>query len=389
MGFDYHNQTKAHGQENADRGYHYHSPGQMIFNFGGTLVSHWTRGIYNEIVAIERSLNANLIEGIVRSQAARMKNQQQRLRDAYARCREISRRHYENFPTASLLVPRDKRDVLAAIYAFARAADDFADEPGDKLNMQQRPITAGDRLAAIAGWRKQLQECFEQPPENIEHPVFLALGDSVRRYGLSFENLDNLLQAFEQDVRMNRHPNFASLLSYSSRSANPVGRLVLELFGYHDAALFALSDSICTALQLANFWQDVAVDLARDRIYLPIEDLAQFGLSVDDLKCFLAAGRPLAKESWKRLMVFEIARTSELFECGRPLPERVGRELRRQLRLTWLGGAAILEKIQAVDYDVFQRRPTLTAPDFLKLYVRSWRKPPAQAGAFEAKQPVV
>ncbi len=310
-----------------------------------------------------------------------MKNQQQRLLESYGKCREISRRHYENFPTASILVARDKRDALAAIYAFARAADDFADEPG-----MHQPITSEERLAAIAGWRNQLHECLDQPPERIQHPVFMALGDSVRRYGLSFEHLDNLLQAFEQDVRMNRHPDFDSLLSYSSRSANPVGRLVLELFGYRDPALFALSDCICTALQLANFWQDVAVDLRRDRIYLPLADLAQFGLSVQDLSGFLAGGPPIAKGPWQGLMALEVARASALFERGRSLPERVGRELRRQLRLTWLAGTTILEKLRRVDYDVFKRRPALSVPDFLKLYVRSWRKPPAIAEALEAER---
>ena len=310
-----------------------------------------------------------------------MKIQQQRLLKAYAECHAISARHYENFPTASILVPRDKRDTLAAIYAFARAADDFADEPSI-----ERPITAEERLQAIAGWRARLKECFEEPPEKIQHAVFLALGDSVRRYRLSFANLDNLLQAFEQDVRMSRHPNFDSLLSYSSRSANPVGRLVLELFDYRDPALFALSDSMCTALQLANFWQDVAVDLARDRIYLPLEDLAQFGLPVEDLQGFLAAGRPLDEKRWQRLMAFEVDRTSAIFESGRPLSERVGRELRRQLRLTWLGGTAILEKMRAIHYDVFRRRPALTAFDFVKLYVRSWHRPAAQTAALKPRE---
>ena len=310
-----------------------------------------------------------------------MKKHQQRLVEAYAECHAISRRHYENFPTASILIARDRRDALAAIYAFARAADDFADEPG-----ADRPLTPEERLTAISGWRERLKECFAEPPEMIQHPVFLALGDSARRYRLSFANLDNLLQAFEQDVRMNRHPNFDSLLSYSSRSANPVGRLVLELFDYRDPALFALSDSICTALQLANFWQDVAVDLARDRIYLPLEDLAKFGLSAEDLKRFLAAGRPLDEERWRRMMAFEVNRTSAIFECGRPLPERVGRELRRQLRLTWLSGMAILEKIRAIHYDVFRRRPKLKAADFLKLYVRSWRRPTAQAAPLKPRE---
>lgn len=292
----------------------------------------------------------------------------EKIRAAYAECREISRKHYENFPTASRLVPRDKRDALAAIYAFARAADDFADEPGS-----DQPLTSEERLQALAGWRDRLNECYTQPPGQIAHPVFLALGDAVRKYRLSLVNLDNLLRAFEQDVRMNRHPDFNSLLSYCTCSANPVGRLVLELFDYRDPELFQLSDHICTALQLANFWQDVAVDLARDRVYLPLEDLARFGMTLEELQGFMTSQEPVNDSRWRRLMEFEVGRTAEVFERGRMLPERVGRKLRRQLRLTWLGGMNVLLKIRAVHYDVFRRRPALSKGDFLKLYMKSWR----------------
>jgi squalene synthase HpnC len=294
---------------------------------------------------------------------------EERLQAAYVECQRISRRHYENFPTASRLVSRDKRDALAAIYAFARAADDFADEPG-----AERPILPEERLQALAGWREQLNECFSKPLDEISHPVFLALGDAARRYKLSLTNLDNLLRAFEQDVRQNRHPNFDSLLAYCACSANPVGRLVLELFDYRDPELFVLSDRICTALQLANFWQDVAVDLSRDRVYLPLDDLARFGLTLAELQEFLASKKEITEKRWQQLMAFEVERTAEIFEQGRALPERVGRELRRQLRLTWLGGMCILEKIRAVHYDVFCRRPALSTADFARLYLKSWRR---------------
>jgi hydroxysqualene synthase len=289
----------------------------------------------------------------------------ERLRAAYAECQAISSTHYENFPTASRLVKKDKRDALAAIYAFARAADDFADEPGKG--------TAEERLRSLGQWRERLNDCITRPLDDIHHPVFLALGDAVRKYRLSQTNLDNLLRAFEQDVRMNRHPDFGSLLSYCTCSANPVGRLVLELYDTRDPELFRLSDSICTALQLANFWQDVAIDLGRDRVYLPLDDLERFGLSVASLDVFRLSKAPVIDERWMQLMSFELKRTADIFEQGRPLPEKAGRELRRQLRLTWLGGMAVLEKIRAVRYDVFRRRPSLGAPDFLKLYLRSWR----------------
>jgi squalene synthase HpnC len=296
-----------------------------------------------------------------------MANPARTIRAAYAECRRLARRHYENFPVASLLVPRDKREALAAIYAFARYADDLADEPGLE-----------GRLETLAEWREKLGQGYAgehvhgapaggpQAPSvtepQIGHPVFIALRDTISRFDLSQEHFENLLRAFEQDVVENRHADFASLLAYCRYSANPVGRLVLELFGHRDPELFALSDHICTALQLTNFWQDVAVDLERERIYLPLEDLRRFNYSLDDLQARCADGR------WRQLMGFEISRTRELFEKGKSLPERVFPELRRQLRLTWLGGMTILAKIESVGYDVFRRRPALSRWDFLRLY---------------------
>ena len=273
------------------------------------------------------------------------------IRAAYAECRKLARRHYENFPTASLLVPRDRRDALAAIYAFARYADDVADEPGVE-----------GRLEKLAAWRAKLIECYAG---KADHSVFIALGDAAERFQLSPLHFENLLRAFEQDVTVNRHKDFASLLAYCTCSANPVGRLVLELFGHREDELFALSDSICTALQLANFWQDVAIDLSRDRIYLPLDDLARFGYSLEDL------GAQRADERFAQLMALELARTWELFEKGRALPERVRPELRRQLRLTWLGGTATLRKIEAAKHDVFRCRPKLGKWDFVRLYLRA------------------
>ncbi len=277
------------------------------------------------------------------------------LREAYTECRRLASRHYENFPTASYLVTRDKRDALAAVYAFARYADDVADEPGVE-----------NRLEKLADWRAKLDACYEG---KIDHPVFLALRDSAERFRLSRENFENLLRAFESDVVVNRHPNFNSLLAYCTCSANPVGRLVLELFGYHDPHLFELSDYICTALQLTNFWQDVAIDFSRDRVYLPQEDMLRFNYTLDDLR----AGRSDAR--WQELLAFEIARTRELFEQGRGLPEEVQPKLRTQLRLTWLGGTEILSKIEAVSYDIFHRRPSLRKWDFIRLYLRARRAP--------------
>ena len=277
------------------------------------------------------------------------------LQAAYAECRRLASRHYENFPTASYLVPRDRRDALAAVYAFARYADDVADEPGVE-----------NRLEKLAAWRAKLDASYAG---EINHPVFLALHDSAERFQLSRRNFENLLTAFESDVVTSRHPDFNSLLKYCTCSANPVGRLVLELFGYQDAHLFELSDHICTALQLANFWQDVAIDFSRDRIYLPQEDMARFNYSLDDLRA------EHCDQRWQELMALEIARTREFFERGRNLPEEVQPKLRTQLRLTWLGGTAILSKIEAVSFDIFRRRPSVSKLDFLRLYFRARRAP--------------
>lgn len=275
----------------------------------------------------------------------------------------MARRHYENFPVASLLVPKDKRDALAAIYAFARSADDFADEPGVE-----------GRLEKLADWRCRLYACVEG---EADHPIFLALGDMIHRYSASVSNLDNLIRAFEMDVTTSRHGNFESLLHYSSYSANPVGRLMLELFDHRDPEIFALSDNICTALQLTNFWQDVRIDLERDRAYLPLDDLARFDLSVDILKRWKLEHNAPAdsglEERWRGVMALEAKRTWRLFANGKPLPERVVPQLRRQLRLTWLTGTTILERVEAVEYDVFSRRPKLKPFDFVRLYFKARR----------------
>lgn len=314
----------------------------------------------------------------------------ERIRAAYAECRRLARRHYENFPVASYLVPRSKRDALAAIYAFARSADDFADEPGE-----------AHRLESLAEWRRRLVKCYREEPGGRERSVaqgelervdavFVALGHAAREFHLSQVNFENLLCAFEHDVRVNRHPDFQSLLEYCRCSANPMGRLVLELFGHREPQLVALSDAICTALQLTNFWQDVRVDFERDRVYLPLEDLTRFNLTVADLEAWMMPPPPLGNrraaapgagldtgsdERWQGLMAFEVARTRQLFEQGRPLSEMVGPELRRQLRLTWLGGMAILDKIESAAYDVFRHRPQLGRRDFLRLYLRARRAP--------------
>jgi phytoene synthase len=292
-----------------------------------------------------------------------MRSVDSRIRTAYAQCRTLATRHYENFPVASWFVPADKRDALAVIYAFARCADDFADEPGPGVEA---------RLASLAEWRSMLDPCIAG---KAEHPVFVALGDVIQTFNLRREHFENMLCAFEMDVRVSRHRDFTALLDYCRCSANPVGRLVLELFGHREPELFALSDNICTALQLTNFWQDSAIDIGRDRIYLPLEDLAHFGLSVTDLGSLLVSPNRVPPkvlfDRWQGLMASLVGRTKELFELGKPLPDMVVPGVRRQLRLTWLGGMTILARIEDAGYDVFRHRPTLSTLDFVRLYLRA------------------
>lgn len=273
------------------------------------------------------------------------------VRAAYGECQRLARRHYENFPVASYLVPRSKRNALAAIYAFARQADDVADEPGRER-----------RAEALADWRRKLGECYAGRARGA---VWIALRDSIQRFRLSREHFERLITAFEFDVRTSRHADFQSLLDYCRNSANPVGRLVLELFGHREPELHELSDCICTALQLTNFWQDVRVDFERQRVYLPLEDLRRWDYTLEDLRAQRVDAR------WQQLMSLEVRRARELFEQGKALLEKVRPELRRQLRLTWLGGMSILAKIEAAGYDVFRRRPSLGRGDFVRLYFKA------------------
>lgn len=272
-------------------------------------------------------------------------------------CARLAREHYENFPVASLLLPRRLRPAVQAIYAFARTADDIADETEHD----------GQRLQELQAWEDMLRRCVRG---DAEHPVFVSLGDAFERHHLPLEPFLDLLAAFRLDVTRTRHPDFESLLDYCRLSANPVGRLMLHLFDYRDVALWPLSDSICTALQLANHWQDVALDLERGRIYLPESDRLRHGVSEEAL----LAGR--VDDAFRSLMREQIARSRRLFEAGRPLCDRVRGRLRAELRLTWQGGWRILERIEDAGYDVFRRRPRLTARDAGPILLRSllWRR---------------
>jgi squalene synthase HpnC len=273
--------------------------------------------------------------------------------ESFEYCQKIAYEHYENFPVASRFIPADKRSYIAAVYAFARAADDYADEPG---------YTPAERIENINRWEKLLDDCFNG---EAAHPVFIALAETVERFQIPGELFHNLLTAFRSDVITHRYETFEQVLDYCSCSANPVGRLVLMLFNYRSELMMMHSDNICTALQLTNFWQDVSVDLQKNRLYIPREDLDQFGVSEDEVFQHTSSTR------FRKLLSFEVARTERLFREGKPLLQEVGKDLRFELKLTWNGGMSILGKIKAQGYDVLRRRPHLSTVDKVKLFLRT------------------
>ena len=274
------------------------------------------------------------------------------LERAFAYCERMARGHYENFPVASRFVPARLRPYVWAIYAFARSADDFADETR----------YAGRRAEALAYWEEQLHRCYHG---EAEHPVFVALRETIDQCNIPIQPLQAMLTAFDMDLRINRYATFEQLSTYCAHSAHPVGRLVLYVFDYRDPALHNYSDDLCTGLQLANFWQDVGVDLAKDRIYLPEEDRKHFGVTDEMLFARLCTPQ------FKDLMRYEVARARALFERGRPLIDKVGSDLGFELAMIWRGGTTILDKIDSVGYDVFRRRPTLNAADKARMVARA------------------
>ncbi len=277
---------------------------------------------------------------------------------AFDFCTRLATGHYENFPVGSRWIPKDRRKYVHAIYAFARIADDYADEARHQ----------GHRLEKLHQWRQQLRQCYAGGP--VRHPVFQALSVTAGKFHIPESLLAALLSAFEQDVTKSRYADFNEVLDYCRRSANPVGRLVLLLFEYRDETLMKLSDSICTGLQLANFWQDVAIDLKKDRIYLPQDEMAQFGVTEE----MLHQGQ--TTQEIKKLMHFQVERTRQIFMEGKTLPDKVRRKPGFELRLIWLGGNTILDKLEKNDYDFFSRRPTIGLTDKMTLLIRAllWKK---------------
>jgi hydroxysqualene synthase len=270
----------------------------------------------------------------------------------YRWCERMASSHYENFPVASKFLPAHLRPHVAAIYAFARTADDFADEPRFE----------GRRNAALSGWEQLLETCYHR---DVQHPVFIALRDTVRRHNIPIGPLRALLTAFRMDLTKHRYTTIGELLHYCVHSANPVGQLVLYVHGHREPELHRFSDEICSALQIANFLQDLSVDLPRGRCYLPEEDLLHFGVSHEDL----LAQR--ATEEFKECMRFEVARVRSMFYRGRPLIRRVSPGLSMELEATWRGGMAILQRIEDRGFVTLDYRPTLDKSDMAGIAIRS------------------
>jgi squalene synthase HpnC len=282
---------------------------------------------------------------------------------AYAACAKIARDHDENFPVASRLLPRAMRPHIAAIYAFSRIADDFADEG---------TAPASDRLSRLDDWQRRLHDAAagRAPAADDYEAVFTALARTMTDCRLEVALFEHLLSAFRQDVTTSRYETWDDLLDYCRRSANPVGRLVLRVSGRCDPALDARSDDVCTALQLTNFWQDLERDWAKGRLYVPGAIVRAHGADP------AALDRRTLTPEWRAALEDVAGRTLALFARGRPIADAVTGRLRWELRATWLGGTRILARLSAVEFNVFARRPALGWRDIPGLAWRAatWRR---------------
>jgi squalene synthase HpnC len=263
------------------------------------------------------------------------------LTEAREYCERLARSHYENFSVASWFLPRRLRQDFFNVYAYCRISDDLGDEVGD----------TNASLELLDQWQRELDACYEGSPK---HPVFVALGETVRKFDIPKHEFSDLLIAFRQDQTITRFETFGDVLAYCKYSANPVGHLVLYLCGYRDAERQQLSNFTCTALQLANFWQDVSVDYEKDRIYLPLEDLRRFGVTEDDI------ARQQNTPAFSEMMKFEVERARDWFRQGMPLVEKVDRELAIDLDLFSRGGVEILNAIEKQDFAVLGNRPAIS-----------------------------
>jgi squalene synthase HpnC len=263
--------------------------------------------------------------------------------------------HYENFPVASLLLPRQLRRPVALIYRFAREADDFADE-GD--------APADVRLDQLDGFRRELHKIETGAPSEI--PWFSNLAQIIREHGLPLSAFADLLSAFSQDVTKTRYASYEEVLDYCERSANPVGRLLLVLYGAAGREQLIWSDAICSSLQLINFLQDIAIDYAKDRVYLPQDEMLRYGVTEEQIAHGETGGR------WKEFMAFQVDRARSLLYSGAPLGRALKGRIGLEMRMIIAGGARILEKIESVGGNVFHHRPVLRPLDWPLMLLRSF-----------------
>jgi len=274
------------------------------------------------------------------------------LEEARAWCRNLAETHYENFHVASWFLPQRLRPHFHAVYAYCRVSDDLGDEVE----------TTEQALALLDFWGAELDACYQG---RARHPVFVALAETIRACAIPKEPFADLLVAFRQDQTVKRYRTMDELRGYCRYSANPVGRLVLYVCGYTDRERFRLSDATCTALQLANFWQDVAQDYARGRIYLPLDAMERYGVT----EAIIAAGE--ATPNFRALLKYEVDTAREMFDIGLPLIRKVDRELALDLDLFSRGGLEILRAIENRDYDVLRARPALSSMTKLSLVMRA------------------
>jgi squalene synthase HpnC len=284
------------------------------------------------------------------------------LPEAQEYCRRLAKGHYENFTVASFLLPRELRPHFHAVYAYCRWADDLADETASGV----------ESLRLLDWWDDELAACYRG---EAWHPVFVALRHTTDKFGIPIEPFQNLLIAFRQDQNRNRYETFNELLGYCRNSANPVGRLVLYLGRAASPENFALSDSICTGLQLANFWQDVAGDYDRGRIYLPLADCRAAGYDES-----MFEGRQF-NPAFRELLAGEVERAESMLRLGEPLVLRVPRELRLDVALFIRGGLAILDQIRRLDYNVWRRRPLVSKLAKLRILASAWWQTGRDPGA--------
>ena len=280
--------------------------------------------------------------------------------ESYARCERLAKTHYENFTVVSWAMPRGKRRHFCSVYAFCRSVDDLGDE------------YEGDRLQALDLWQEELEHCYSG---TAQHPYMVALQETIREFDIPRDPFLKLIEANRMDQRSMRHPTYRDLEFYCQHSANPVGHLVLYVYGYDDEERQRLSDFTCTALQLANFWQDVSRDFDIGRIYIPLEDMDRFGYTETEL------ARREVTQGFRSLMAFEVERARDLFQRGLPLVDTLDGSLKLDVALFSRGGMKVLDAIEAQGYDVLSRRPTLSKATKVRLMLTTmvgmklWGKP--------------